>query len=129
MCLLRWRARELLCGCTVAVDRLPPLPSLRALTAELRAINQAFSHPECGPEFVYLFAVASDFPQPAHWRVGVDPNTYITLAYVEHREWVPGDCGELVAETRPDGTIVVDDGSKFDAVAAARRLLAAARDV
>lgn len=77
-----------------------PLPSLRDLTRALRATHEAFAHPIAGGEFV-SFVNAGE----AGW----------ILECAEHpdavaREWVPGD------------------GADFDAVAVARRLLAAARD-
>jgi hypothetical protein len=77
------------------------LPSLRALTRSLRELHEAWSHPDCGGEYVCLVDAGS--------KVGW------VIETAEHpdgvgREYVPGD------------------GARFDAVAAARRLLAAARD-
>lgn len=110
-------------------DRLPPLPSLRALTAELRALNSAYSHPAGGPEYVHLICVAPFFPDPGGWCVACDPSGYLVTYATEHRELVPGDCfpdgldAQLARDAEGAG-----DLSKWDATAAARRLLAAARD-
>lgn len=90
----------------------PPLPSLRTLTADLRHVKEAFDHPDCGGEYVSLYLEDSDVPpfEPKSWRVyPVGFNCCYTQCV--GREYVPGD------------------GEPFDAVAAARRLLAAARDV
>jgi hypothetical protein len=87
----------------------PPLPSLRAVTAELRSLHQAWSHPDGGGAYAALTLISDDVVfRPRRWRVrALDSLTY-TAQF--GREWVP------------------DDGKPFDAVAAARRLLAAARD-
>lgn len=80
---------------------MTPLPTLRALAASLRETHDAFSHPAAGGEYVCLV----DAGPGAGWvlECGHHPDGV-------GREWVPGD------------------GARFDAVAAARRLLAAARD-
>jgi hypothetical protein len=106
-------------------DRLPPLPSLRALTRELRDLHEAWSHPEAGGEYVRLVC-EEDWDGHivhVHWRVcaaGQIDNLRIAhigagpdgrgRACVYGWEYIPGD------------------GAPFDAVAAARRLLAAAQD-
>lgn len=78
-------------------------PTLRALTARLRELHTAWSHPDAGGEYVQL-------------RQAIDGTWYVTPYTLSGersahgREWIPGD------------------GAKFDAVAAARRLLAAVRD-
>lgn len=114
----------------------PPLPSLRALTAELRDLHEAWSHPHAGGEYVSLHQREHDY------RVGV------SCTYTGHefgREYVPGsveapcDCRGGWRVTREEeggpescrrcgGTGRVHAPSSFDATAAARRLLAAARD-
>jgi hypothetical protein len=72
-------------------------PSLRALTAELRALHAAWAHPDAGGEYVGITAEGGMLEAYEGQRlIG--------------REWIPGD------------------GKPFDAVAAARRLLAAVRD-
>lgn len=85
---------------TAASVALPALPSLRVLTSQLRDLNEAFAHPEGGPEYVVL--------------VNAGPEVGWVLECPQHPdgigcEWVPGV-------------------QYFDATAAARRLLAAARD-
>jgi hypothetical protein len=80
---------------------MTPLPSLRSLTASLRETHAAFAHPIAGGEYVCL--------------VDAGPEVGWVIECADHpdgvgREWVPGD------------------GSRFDAVASARRLLTAALD-
>lgn len=105
-----------------------PLPTLRALTRALRELNRAFSHPAGGPEHVHLVALESDFPLPDRWDLSTQPeHDMFRVWHTPTSVLVPGDCGDLVAIERPDGRLDVSDGSKFDAVAAARRLLADAR--
>jgi hypothetical protein len=84
------------------------LPSLRALTARLRDINDAFKHPAAGAEVVYLFCegATADGDRGCEWVVGCSPHDWLC---VRPGELVPGN-------------------DTFDAVAAARRLLAAAKD-
>lgn len=88
----------------------PPLPSLRALTAELRELHEVWTHPEAGGEYVGLtLAKRSPTRTPHGWKVrccGDSDRGELQFG----REYVPGD------------------GAPFDAVAAARRLLATARD-
>jgi len=82
--------------------KLAPLPSLRALTRELRALHAAWAHPDAGGEYVTMV-----------WRHGLEiweMRCDDGWKYTAGREYIPGD------------------GLPFDAVAAARRLLAAARD-
>lgn len=131
-------------------DRLPPLPSLRALTAELRALHDAWSHPDAGGEYVSLLLECdeirmliwdeADIINP-RWRacavgqVGsvhvVPRGEGVTTTHVYGHEYIPGsrevDCTpDWAPDTR--GAVKVHVGSPFDATAAARRLLAAARD-
>ena len=84
----------------------PPLPSLRRLTASLRDLNEAWEHPEAGPEFAMLVLYDAENPRAARWRVSPDHHDWPHFG----REYVPADV------------------ARFDAVGAARRLLAAARD-
>lgn len=102
-----------------------PLPSLHRLTGYLREINRAYSHPIAGPEHVYLAFQDPDFPNVGGWVLASDPHD---MPHASHSELVPGDYGELTAvEVRP-GVWRTQNESKFDAVGAARRLLAASRD-
>jgi len=89
-------------------DASTELPSLRALTARLCEVHSAFSHPIAGGEYVALRIQRRESGAPVSWGVIVldAPSPWNFYG----REWVPGD------------------GVRFDAVAAARRLLAAARD-
>lgn len=80
------------------------LPTLRQLTARLRALNEAFAHPEGGPGSVCLYLEGSAWDQC---------------------EWVCG-CGWEGIDERV-GPEEVPGSAPFDAVAAARRLLADAR--
>lgn len=92
----------------------PRPPTLRALTRELKEMHEAFAHPCAGGEFVELRLAA--LGRRRRWYVA----TPLETAYWDDagiwsekcfgREYVPGD------------------GLPFDAVAAARRLLAAVRD-
>lgn len=85
------------------------LPSLRAVTAQLRALHEAWAHPDTGGEYVALYSpdvFQGREEQP--WRVAAISASEGGTRY--GREYVPGD------------------GARFDAVGAARRLLAAARD-
>lgn len=77
-----------------------PLPSQRALARALRETHEAYANPLAGGEFVSLVNAGE-----VGWILE-GPEHPDAVA----REWVPGD------------------GAPFDAVAAARRLLAAARD-
>ncbi len=77
------------------------LPGLRAVTRQLREMHEAFAHPVSGGEFVGLCIGANG-------KFWLEVPSYISgIRY--GREYIPGD------------------GKKFDAVGAARRLLAAAR--
>lgn len=76
------------------------LPSLRALTRSLRELHTAWAHPDAGGEYVCL----------------VDAGTEVG--------WI------IETADHPDGVgreHVPGDGARFDAMAAARRLLADAR--
>lgn len=77
---------------------MTPLPSLREVTRQLRELNAI--------EFGEFVTLAPD-EQTRGWRVEAVTSA---IDVVFGREFVPGD------------------GASFDAVAAARRLLAAARD-
>jgi hypothetical protein len=88
---------------------LPPLPTLRVLTRMLRDLHAAWSHPECGPEVVALYCDGAGWHDAA-WSVGAPD------ALRAGQGW-PG--------VRVDDTPGADN---FDAVGAARRLLASARD-
>lgn len=99
--------------------RTPPLPSLRTITARLRSLHEAWSHPLAGGEYVRLVCeVLGDVAPYYQWRVcSAGEIDSVWVAHLDHGpariygwEYVPGD------------------GAKFDATAAARRLLAAARD-
>lgn len=83
--------------------QLPPLPSRLDLTNELNALNEAFAHPDCGPEYVSLYCEGAGWPD-AHWTVGCDACDWPQAGC----EWVRGD-------------------GKFDAYRAATRLLTAAK--
>lgn len=78
-----------------------PLPSLRDLARELKSLHEAFAHPDGGGEFVGLVYAGRD----AGWVIECAPHPDML-----GREFIPGD------------------NLKFDATAAARRLLAAAKD-
>lgn len=94
--------------------RLPPLPSLRALTAELRELNEAYKHPIGGASYVALCCVRGyDLSgERSGWR----------LVEIGSLDSVHGDVLERCGREEVPGT------EPFDATAAARRLLAAARD-
>lgn len=88
-------------------------PTLRALTKALRELHEAGADPEYGDD-------------------------YATLSYVENCHGVIGE-GRILStfgRVHPDNHAlcagrehIPDNATKFDAVAAARRLLAAARDL
>lgn len=83
----------------------PPLPSLRALTADLRALHEAWSHPDGGPAYAVL-----THDVDGRWHMAEESCA---------RDWQEPSYGrEMVGARDP----------RFDAIAAARRLLAAARD-
>lgn len=95
----------------------PPPPSLRALVGQLRELHAAWSHPDCGGEYIRLMCECLGNVAPYYrWIITPSPDYYWVACldtgapYVFGREFIPGD------------------GAPFDAVAAARRLLAAARD-
>jgi hypothetical protein len=125
---------------------IPPLPSLRELSRELRELHIAWSHPDAGGEYVRLCltteADAEHTPYPRVW--GVHAATQIdSLCLVRGCafgwEYVPGSraCKVCDGMALSPGTFATPcsgcDGtghvpSDFDATAAARRLLAAACD-
>lgn len=82
---------------------LPPLPSRADLANQLRALNDQFTHPNCGPEYVSLYCDGAGRPD-AYWTVGSDP-----------------------ADWPHAGREYVRDDGKFDAYMAASRLLTAAK--
>ncbi len=94
----------------------PPLPSLRALTAELRDLHMAWSHPDAGGEYACLVLVADQVDD--NWQV-------MAVSQVESIDVRDADVGVRVVFGRE---YIPGDGAPFDAVGAARRLLAAARD-
>jgi hypothetical protein len=125
----------------------PPLPSLRALTRELRALHDAWSHPDAGGEYARLVCECLGCVSPYYqWRVYAAGQ--IDSVWVAHRdeggalvygwEYIPGsverqcpDCPAGCPDVKCgtcDDTGRVSSPSPFDAVAAARRLLAAARE-
>lgn len=114
----------------------PPLPTLRALTAELRSLHASWgSHPDVGE---YVSLCPGDQEDPGwHVMVGAEEG-----CRPHGREFIPGsverECSAcegraggpvdapLCSTCNGSGRVRVP--SPFDAVAAARRLLAAARD-
>lgn len=130
-------------------DRIPPLLTLRDLTRELRALHEAWLHPDAGGEYVSLvcevvegWRVAPVGMVDSLWIAYADPTREDSLMSYG-REYVPGsverECGFCVAERihapraaalcpKCHGAGRVHVPSSFDATAAARRLLAAARD-
>lgn len=91
--------------CGVHASAWIRLPTLRALTSRLRAMNEALKHPDGGPATVYLCQ---------EWD--------------EHHasEWVVGSYPQVNTPCVPEGA-EVPGADTFDAVAAARRMLADAR--
>jgi hypothetical protein len=83
------------------------LPSLREVTEMIRSTYAAFLHPECGGGIVYLTCVCAGYDD-AHWSLECFPEDW---PHTQHGESVPGM-----------------PSPRFDAVAAARRLLSAAKD-
>jgi hypothetical protein len=120
----------------------PKLPSLRALTRELRELHEAWSHPDAGGEYVALTLIHDDVVRkPRRWRVRVFDSAGATYTGDPQfgREFIPGSaltscaCAKHVWQVRLqcnacNGSGRVSTPSPFDAVAAARRLLAAARE-
>lgn len=87
-----------------------PLPTLRSITRRLRELHEAWSHPIAGGAYVEL-RLHYDNWNFYQWQVNiVGQPRCCDWGPPCGREWIPGD------------------GAPFDAVAAARRLLAAARD-
>lgn len=131
----------------MTAPKAPPLPSLRALTAELRELQEAWSHPEAGGEYASLALATENAMKPHRW--GVVAVSALEVLLVERaygHEYIPGsverECPKCAGAGRlgdePDfqlswchgcaGSGRVSVPSPFDAVAAARRLLSAARD-
>ena len=117
-----------------------PLPSLRTLTRELRELHAAWSHPDAGGEYVSLCYDENE----GVWVAHVPVNDYPWVSCYG-REFIPGsverECPKCYPPARwigydawgekcPDcnGSGRVSVPSPFDATAAARRLLAAARE-
>lgn len=86
---------------------LPPLPDVTTLAIWLREVNEAYAHPIAGPSEVWLVCESAGYPD-ASWRLLSSRDDW---PGPDHCELVPGD-------TRRH---------RFDAVAAARRLLSEAR--
>lgn len=128
----------------INMDRIPALPSLRQLTRELKDLHEAWSHPEAGGEYAKLVCEVG-----GGWRVvaaGSVDDLWIAYADLSEEkslmaygwEYVPGSIAQVcnscdlspegVACPLCDGSGNVQVASVFDATAAARRLLAAARD-
>ncbi len=86
---------------------MPPLPTVRELAAMFRRTHKAFCHPECGEGIVYLTCEGAGWPD-AHWTLESFPEGW---PHAKNGEHVPGT-----------------PGLRFDAIGAARRCLASARD-
>jgi hypothetical protein len=110
---------------------MTPLPSLREVTRQLRELHEAWTHPHAGGEYVCL---ARD-EQARRGYYGVMLWTSAGFG----REYVPGDecpcASRFIAPERDEDQHLpyTEDPAgasccTFDAVAAARRLLAAVRD-
>lgn len=86
----------------------PPLPSLACVTRQLRWLAKAWSSPDAGGEFacLYLYDIGNG---RLVWCVEVINYSGVLCAGPFGREYVPGGA------------------RKFDAVAAARRMLSDAR--
>lgn len=93
---------------------------VRQLTARLRELNEAFAHPEGGPGSVYLY-----WQGPAHCGLveGVPQPMQLPHDLPPSGEW-RCDCEPWEARVGPEE---VPGDKTFDAVGAARRLLADAR--
>lgn len=91
---------------------LPPLPDVTTLAVWLREVNQGFAHIDGGPGEVWLYCQGAGYPD-ATWTLGTGKGRHSDDPWPgpDHYELVPGD-------TRRH---------RFDAVAAARRLLSEAR--
>lgn len=102
------------------------LPTLRDLARQLRETHEAYTHPDCGGEYVQI-PCGDD-------RWTIDPVGFWPERRAFGREYVPGDecpCARQVAwaiTPRSGVPVPVMGRCTFDALAAARRLLAAARD-
>lgn len=100
-------------------QRLPPLPSLRELTASLLSLHEAWSHPDAGGEYVRLVCEI-DGRGWYSWRaVAAGALEGLCVAFVH---------GGVQGAAVFGWEHIPGDGAPFDATAAARRLLAAARD-
>jgi hypothetical protein len=110
-------------------------PTLRALTARLRELHAAWSHPDAGGEYVALWgrltgtwevAVVSDLTGGA--RI-VGRGEFVSLWGRLTGTWEVDVVSDLTGGARIVGReYIPGDGARFDATAAARRLLAALRD-
>lgn len=80
---------------------LPELPTEKQLAADIKSLNQH----QGGPDTVYLVCINAGW-HDACWGIGNDSS----WPHADHTEEVPGD------------------GKRFDHVAAARRLLFAAKE-
>lgn len=93
------------------------LPGLQALTRTLRALHAAWAHPEAGGDHVRLVCHISGGQY--RWdavAAGSIDSLWLARHALSARPLVFGE------------EFVPGDGAPFDAVAAARRLLAAVRD-
>jgi hypothetical protein len=125
---------------------VPPLPSLRALTRELRELHAAWNCADAsGGDAVCLALISDEHGEVPGWRVMPCDNVASihrsVLADTAHAPIeIPGSVERAcpTCDNEPDGPWDCDNckstgrvhvPSPFDATAAARRLLAAARDV
>ncbi len=91
--------------------KTPNTPTLRELTRRLRALHEAWAHPDAGGEYVELVLMDPERDS--------DPS---------QRFWSLLSVGTVEGGTRAGREYIPGDGKPFDAMAAARRLLAAVRD-
>jgi hypothetical protein len=81
-------------------------PTLRQLTAHLRQLHTDWGHPDAGGEYAILVCTEDNW-----YTICPGDQARFSVGIVAGREWIPGD------------------GKKFDAIAAARRLLASVKDM
>jgi hypothetical protein len=76
----------------VSTDRLHPLPSLRVLTAELRALHEAWSHPDgrrCEVSTWHeILAAARSLPTWVWYVAGVAHGVVLATYGVELAAWL-----------------------------------------
>lgn len=92
------------------------LPTLRELTAQLRRLHEAFAHPAGGSEYARLACVDADGRGVTWQLLAAGQLDNVPVACTDDGDALVFGC-----------ELVPGDGAPFDAVAAARRLLAAAR--